>query len=121
MIASVSCSIVGSGTLSTRTSWVPCQVTAFMARGHTPSVPFDIFPGVRRLGPGLLVLVAWPLAGCGTSDDRDQARAVVERFYDAIRDDRADDACAELSAATIAQIESQTEQSCDGVITRLEY
>src|SRR3954465_5111115 len=30
MIASVSCSILGSGTSSTRTSWLPCQVTAFM-------------------------------------------------------------------------------------------
>src|SRR3954467_2506902 len=32
MIASVGCSIAGSGTVSTRTSWVPCQATAFMPR-----------------------------------------------------------------------------------------
>src|SRR4051794_11318469 len=31
MIASVGASIVGSGTVSTRTSCVPCQVNAFMA------------------------------------------------------------------------------------------
>jgi len=68
-----------------------------------------------------LIVLAIGGAGCGTSDDRDQARAVVERFYDAVRDDRADAACAELSAATIEQLESQTQQSCDGVITRLEY
>ena len=61
------------------------------------------------------------LAGCGTSDDRDQARGVVERFYDAVRQDRAEDACAQLSAATVKELESQTEQSCEGVITRLEY
>src|SRR4051794_41915586 len=30
MIASVGCSIAGSGTVSTRTSRVPCQVSAFM-------------------------------------------------------------------------------------------
>src|SRR5688500_14723933 len=30
MIASVGCSIVGSGTSSTRTSRMPCQVSAFM-------------------------------------------------------------------------------------------
>src|SRR4051794_30959402 len=33
MIASVGCSIVGSGTVSTRTSWVPCQARALMACG----------------------------------------------------------------------------------------
>src|SRR5215212_3812462 len=35
MIASVGCSIAGSSTVSTRTSWVPCQATAFM----TPRLP----------------------------------------------------------------------------------
>ena len=36
MMASVGCSIFGSGTVSTRTSWVPCQVTAF--KGFLASV-----------------------------------------------------------------------------------
>lgn len=67
---------------------------------------------------GALVALA---AGCGTSDDRDQARGVVERFYDAVRHDRAQDACAQLSAATVEELESQTGQSCRGVIMRLEY
>src|SRR4051794_9572582 len=31
-IASVGCSIDGSSTVSTRTSWLPCQATAFIAR-----------------------------------------------------------------------------------------
>ncbi len=45
----------------------------------------------------VLVLAALLLvAGCGTSDDRDQARATVERFYDAIRTDDAAAACEEL-------------------------
>ena len=61
------------------------------------------------------------LSGCGTSDDRDQARGVVERFYDAIRHDRAEEACDQLSATAVKQLESQTEQSCRGVITRLEF
>ncbi len=61
------------------------------------------------------------LSGCGTSDDRQQVRGVVARFYDAVRQDRADDACAQLSAATVSQLESQTGQSCQGVITRLDY
>ena len=68
-----------------------------------------------------LALLAAGLAGCGTSDDRDQSRSVVERFYDAVREDRGEDACAQLSAATVEALESQTEQSCEGVITRLEY
>ena len=61
------------------------------------------------------------LAGCGTSDDRDQARAVVERFYEAVRAGDGAAACAELGASLLEQVESQTEQQCDEAITRLEY
>jgi len=66
----------------------------------------------------LLVLVA---AGCGTADDREQAVGVVERFYDAVRHDRAEEACAQLSTAAMTQLESQAQQSCTGAIARLEY
>ena len=69
----------------------------------------------------LLLLSLTGVAGCGTSDDRDQARTVVERFYDAVRDDRGEDACAELSEAAVKQLESQTSQRCPAVVTRLEY
>ncbi|HEV2999661.1 MAG TPA: hypothetical protein VGW75_02885 [Solirubrobacteraceae bacterium] len=69
----------------------------------------------------LLLALAAAVAGCGTSDDRDQARAVVERFYDALRSDDAEAACAELSESLLEQVESQTQQSCEGVITRFEY
>jgi hypothetical protein len=80
---------------------------------------------MRRHGPPrsallLLALVA-VLPGCGTSDDRAQARGVVERFYDAVRHDRAEEACAQLSDSTVKQLESQSGQSCPGVITRLHY
>ena len=39
MIASVGSSIVGSGTVSTRTSWVPCQATAFTGTGPAAESP----------------------------------------------------------------------------------
>ena len=72
--------------------------------------------------PRLVLLFLLTLtAGCGTSDDREQARDVTERFFDAVRRDRPEEACAQLSAAIVKELESQTEQSCRGVITRLEY
>jgi hypothetical protein len=65
----------------------------------------------------VLVLAA---AGCGTSDDREQARGVVQRFYHALEEGRGRDACTDLSAATVSQLESQSGQRCARVITRLE-
>ncbi|EUA31296.1 alcohol dehydrogenase GroES domain protein [Mycobacterium intracellulare] len=38
-MASVGCSIFGSGTDSTLTSRLPCHVTAFMERAHTRLPP----------------------------------------------------------------------------------
>jgi hypothetical protein len=67
------------------------------------------------------ILAAGLLAGCGTADDAQQARTVVARFYDAIRHDRGPEACAQLSADTAKQLESQTGQSCRAVVTRLSY
>ena len=58
--------------------------------------------------------------GCGTADDRDQARGVVQRFYHALEEGRGRDACTDLSAATVAQLESQSGQRCARVVTRLE-
>ena len=72
----------------------------------------------RSLVP--LVLLAL-VAGCGTSDDRDQARAAVERFYEAIRAGDGEAACEELGDSLVEQVESQTQQSCRGVITRFAY
>ena len=67
------------------------------------------------------VLAAALAAGCGTSDDRDQARAVVERFYAAVGADEGEAACAELGEALLEQVESQTQQPCADVIARLDY
>ena len=64
--------------------------------------------------------VAGLLGACGTSDDRTQARDVVERFYDAVRDDDGAAACAQLSAAAVKQVESQSGQSCSSSITDLD-
>ena len=61
------------------------------------------------------------LGGCGTQDDRNQARQVVERFYDAVRHDRGGEACDLVTPGLADAIESQTEQSCEGVITRFDY
>jgi hypothetical protein len=61
------------------------------------------------------------LAGCGTSDDTAQSRAVVERFYDAVRQDDGSAACAQLSAPAMQALESQSGQSCDSAVTRLDY
>ena len=72
--------------------------------------------------PLAVVVVAALLAGgCGTGDDRAQARSVVERFYDAVRAGQGKTACDQLSEATLQQLESQTDQTCDEVITRLKY
>ena len=75
-------------------------------------------PPLRSLVVATLAAAA--IAGCGTEDDRAQARSTVERFYGAIRQHRPEVACRQLSAATVKQLENQTSQSCPGVIDRLQ-
>ncbi|HEV2812537.1 MAG TPA: hypothetical protein VGW10_04725 [Solirubrobacteraceae bacterium] len=74
---------------------------------------------MSRAVPVLAVLAL--LAGCGTSDDRDEARATTDRFYEAIRADDGDAACAELGESLLEQVESQTQRACEDVITEFEY
>jgi hypothetical protein len=77
---------------------------------------------VSRIAPVcLLILVAAVLTACGASADRAEVRSVAATFYDAVRSDRPDVACRQLSPDTLKQLESQTGQSCRGVITRLRY
>jgi hypothetical protein len=73
---------------------------------------------MRVLLCALLAALAW--GGCGTSDDREQARGVVQRFYHAIEEGRGGDACRDLSAAAVSQLESQSGQPCARAITRLQ-
>lgn len=71
---------------------------------------------VRSAKPARVTLVAaavgLALAGCGTSDDRDQVRALTERFYTAIEADDGAAACAALSAAVVRAIEDQEGRPC---------
>jgi hypothetical protein len=57
--------------------------------------------------------------GCGADEERD-ARAVAERFYEAL--DRGDGraACAELSATTADALERQEQAPCEEAILRLD-
>jgi hypothetical protein len=72
-----------------------------------------------RLAVSLLLLAL--LAGCGTSDDREQARATVERFYAAVGSGDAEAACAELGESLREQVESQTGEPCRVAITSFDY
>ena len=68
-----------------------------------------------------IAVLALLVAGCGTTDDTAQARAVVERFYDAVRHEDGTTACAQLTAAAAGAVESQSGQPCASAITRLRY
>jgi hypothetical protein len=73
-----------------------------------------------------LLLLLLPLAllpGCGTSDDRDQARATVERFYAAVEAQDPAAACDQLGDALLEAVESQTQtqRACEDVIVGFEY
>jgi hypothetical protein len=69
----------------------------------------------------IAIAAAAALVGCGTSDDRAEARGVVERFYDAVRHEDGDAACALLSDAARKAVESQSGEACAAAITRLDY
>ena len=72
-------------------------------------------------GPALVTcaLLTAIVAGCGQDTERDEARAVVERFTAAVRADRGRDACAQLSVAASDQLEGQSGEPCSVAVTRL--
>jgi hypothetical protein len=76
---------------------------------------------VSRTAVLSLILIALAATGCGTGQDRTEVRGVTTAFYDALRSHDAETACAQLSPDTLTALESQTSQSCRGVITRLDY
>jgi hypothetical protein len=70
--------------------------------------------------------IAWPLvlaaalAGCGTGDDRDQARAATERFFSAIERGDGAAACRELSEPAAEALSDQEGADCERAVTDLD-
>jgi hypothetical protein len=73
-----------------------------------------------RLPSIAIVLAVVALTGCGASGDRADAAGVVERFYDAVRHHDGEEACAQLTAAAVSAVESDSGQSCRSAITGLD-
>jgi hypothetical protein len=67
----------------------------------------------------LLVAAALPLAGCGTADDRGQARAAAQRFFADLQRGDGAAACRELGEETIKQLIQEEQAPCAQAITRL--
>src|SRR3954454_9964812 len=121
MIASVGFSIAGSSTLSTRTSWFPCQVTAFM-RGFLSS-------GGGRRSPADHAPAAAEAAhqqehGAGHQDQHEQAAGCREEQVQQVAerqrpDDRAEDAATApavtgaTAEASIAASEAAAAEAAD--------
>jgi hypothetical protein len=72
---------------------------------------------MRRLAP--LLLAAALLAGCGTNDDREQARQTTERFYAAFRHHDGALACRQLTAAAAQQLSEEEKKPCPDAVTGL--
>jgi uncharacterized protein YceK len=66
-----------------------------------------------------LAVVAVLLSGCGPDADRDSARAVTARFFAALSSGDGEQACAQLSPDTRAEVESQEQKPCHEAITGL--
>jgi hypothetical protein len=70
--------------------------------------------------PLVALLALTALTGCGTADDRDQARAATERFYDAFRHHDGAAACAELSEPAAQALSDQEGKDCAQAVTELD-
>lgn len=67
-----------------------------------------------------LVLCA-VLSGCSSAtSEREDPAAVVERFYAAVERDDGAAACEQLATATQLALESQSDEPCREVVTRLD-
>jgi hypothetical protein len=65
------------------------------------------------------VLLAAPLVGgCGRDDDRARVAAVTERFFSALASSDGSTACAQLTDATIKQLEQQEHSQCADAISK---
>jgi hypothetical protein len=68
----------------------------------------------------LLFGLAGSVAGCGTAQRADDARAVAERFQTALDRDDGAAACAELSEQTSEALEQQEGSPCEEAILEVE-
>lgn len=60
-------------------------------------------------------------AGCGTSGDREQSRAVTATFFSALRSHNGGAACAQLSVALRKSVaQNQSEPSCARAVVKLK-
>jgi 2C-methyl-D-erythritol 2,4-cyclodiphosphate synthase len=74
--------------------------------------------GIRLM---LMVLaVAAATAGCGRTDDEATAQAVTDQFLTAMESGDGEQACAQLSPDTRAELEKQEQRPCREAVTELE-
>jgi hypothetical protein len=60
------------------------------------------------------------VAGCGTAEDRDQARAAAERLYAAVEADDGTGACRQLSPDARTELESLEQSACEEAVLELD-
>jgi hypothetical protein len=73
-----------------------------------------------RLPAIALLLLVLGAAGCGRESDATTARAVTDTFFAALDADDGERACAQLTPATRAALESQEQTSCREAIAGLD-
>ena len=67
-----------------------------------------------------VALVAGAAAGCGTGEDRDQARGAAEALYAAVEAGDGQAACRQLSPQARQELEGQEQAECADAILGLE-
>jgi hypothetical protein len=70
-------------------------------------------------GPLIVACLALAAGGCGGGSDRAQVRSVTERFFAALERHDGAGACAQLSADTRSELESEEQKACAGAIESL--
>jgi hypothetical protein len=72
---------------------------------------------VRLLVLGVLLAAPF-MAGCGRDDDRARVAALTERFFSALTSGDGSQACAQLSDATIQQLEQSEHSDCAEAVSK---
>jgi len=67
------------------------------------------------------VLSVAAVAGCGTSDDRDEVRGVARAFMEGFQAKDGAAACRQLGSETTAALEDQESESCAKAITGVQF